>query len=471
MTDISIIIVNFNSGQLLEACIETVSSSDCACNVIVVDNASDDGSALFLEREARGGGRLKLIKNQRNCGFAVAVNQGVACSSSEHILCLNPDCLIFPHTVRLLSDALAEDESTGIIGGLILDFDGSEQHGCRRREPTLVRSLAKALKRSGESNISVDMTRETIPDRRVAVDAVSGSFFMMRRETFISVGGMDEKFFLHFEDLDLCKRIRTNGKKVVFAPDISIFHYQGGSMPTSKNFISFHKHKSLLIYQWKHSGSMPMIGWFVVVIVWMHYLVNRGLRRADPGYDDLPRAVISRHTESRRRILFYGSTSDLKHEITGNSHLGDRLIYAFKDGVSFEERSNVRSIKKEYFAKVPAKEALRFEGFLIMCTDTLSLDEVITIIEKCQIERIALLKVETGVGLDNGPLGSKHRDIENIHNELSVRLGNDTKPTYQIRAFASEGIVVGDATNGVFLGDKTSIEKCLEWLSDEGTNC
>ena len=107
---------------------------------------------------------------------------------------------MFPHTIRLLSEALDADSSAGIVGGLVFNFDGSEQRGCRRREPTLVRSLDKAFRRrtfAAELN-QVDMTDEPLPEKRICVDAVSGSFLMIRRATFSDVGGMDEDFFPSF---------------------------------------------------------------------------------------------------------------------------------------------------------------------------------------------------------------------------------------------------------------------------------
>ena len=126
----------------------------------------------------------------------------------------------------------------------------------------------------------------------------------------------------------------------------------------------------------------------------------------------------------------------------------------------------MRAIKKEYFVKVPANEALRFKGLLIMCTDAIPLREVAAIVEKCRIGRIALLKLGTEVGMSNSRMRAKDRDIESIRDELSVRLSKKKGLMYQTKVFMHERSAVGDATSGSVLGDKMSIKKCLEWLSD-----
>ncbi|HIO01437.1 MAG TPA: glycosyltransferase, partial [Alphaproteobacteria bacterium] len=143
MTNASVVIVNYNSGRFLEVCVNSVCRSDCSLEIIVVDNASTDGSADFLSNLMASDVSLQVIRNEENSGFSAAINRGVGDSKSENILLLNPDCLVFPHTIRLLSEALDADVSAGIVGGLVFNFDGSEQQGCRRREPTLARSLAK----------------------------------------------------------------------------------------------------------------------------------------------------------------------------------------------------------------------------------------------------------------------------------------------------------------------------------------
>ena len=160
----------------MELCVNSVCRSDCLLEIIVVDNASTDGSADFLSHLTASDVSLQVIRSEENRGFSAAINRGVGYSKSENILLLNPDCLVFPHTIRLLSEALDADASAGIVGGLVFNFDGSEQRGCRRREPTLTRSLGKVFQRhtSAVEFNQVDMTDEPLPEKRICVDAVSG---------------------------------------------------------------------------------------------------------------------------------------------------------------------------------------------------------------------------------------------------------------------------------------------------------
>ena len=230
MAAVSIVVVNHNSGSLLKTCIESVLASDIPVEIIVIDNASDDDSTMFLAAVSSRQ-RLNVIYNKNNLGFSKAINQGVGLSQTQYILMLNPDCLVYPHTAQSLLHILKKDPSAAIAGGLVFNFDGSEQKGCRRREPTIKRSIRKVVQfqsNEGDSN-GVDMKNEPLPSKTVCVDAVSGAFLMIRKRIFSEIGGMDERFFLHFEDLDLCRRVRVAGWRVLFSPDISIFHLQGGS--------------------------------------------------------------------------------------------------------------------------------------------------------------------------------------------------------------------------------------------------
>lgn len=479
MRDISIVIVNFNSGQFLEACIETVEASDCAYEIIVVDNGSTDASALFLEGKNPSSEFLTLIKNDRNLGFSAAVNQGVTHSSSEHILFINPDCLIFPHTARALREAIAVDHSIGVIGGLIFNFDGSEQPGCRRRELTLTRSVRKTLGLDDSNGTSIDMTYDPLPNNRIPVDAVSGSFFMMRRDIFLEIGGMDERFFLHFEDLDLCKRIRGVGKKVMFVPDISIFHYQGAASPASGSFVSKQKHRSLLVYQRKHNNCMVWVGYFVALIVWAHYLVNIGIKilpifasrfvasgrgRRDLSRDEFPWVAMSNHFRNRSRLLFYGLLRELNLENYELPKLRKWLIYSFDDQVMFKDQINIRSLKKEYFEKVPSREALRFKSLLLVDNGSLIAEELIALIMKCEIQKVALLQSKLVVRLNGGEMASRHTQINSLHDELILRLAKDDGSRCEVKRFPP--CPAGDSESSRAVDLRTNTENCFLWLCE-----
>ena len=136
MAKVSIVIVNYNSDIFLEHCVSSVLQSDCVIEIIIVDNASTDHSLDFLGPLELMDTRISVVRNSSNLGFARAVNLGVQQSTGRSVLLLNPDTLILAHTIRLLDHVLNQNSKTGIVGGLVFAFEGSEHRGCRRRDPT-----------------------------------------------------------------------------------------------------------------------------------------------------------------------------------------------------------------------------------------------------------------------------------------------------------------------------------------------
>jgi hypothetical protein len=407
MTNVSVVIVNYNSGRFLEFCVNSVCRSDCPLEIIVVDNASTDGSANFLDNLTASDPSLQVVQNEENLGFAAAINRGVGYSKSENILFLNPDCLVFPHTIRLLGEALDADVPAGIVGGLVFNFDGSEQRGCRRREPTLARSLDKTLGRrtfTTELN-QVDMTDEPLPEKRIRVDAVSGSFLMIRRTAFSDVGGMDEEFFLHFEDLDLCHRVRDVGWKVVFVPDISIFHFQGGSSKHLSLRVSWEKHRSMRRYQRKHHGRSRWFRGLVFSIVWCHFLLQRTRwmftprtkaledRQWSPAeWAGLFGMTVSNGNGERNRLVVLGIMDELVGDmIHFGTTIGWSIFACNENGENAQRIAGVHWLHSEYFDKVPQRDAPEFNALLI--ASSLSRRGAIDrMVEKFRVRRIAILQ-------------------------------------------------------------------------------
>ena len=279
---ISVIIVNYNSGGYLKRCVESVRSSNRSFQLILVDNASSDDS-LKRVKESFSDEDTIIIENEHNVGFATAVNIGFRQSKGDHILLLNPDCVVKKDTLDQLSTALSELPKTGIVGALVRNEDGSEQRGCRRNEPTFKRSVVTTLK-LGRWFEGVDLVHKPLPESPQAVDAVSGAAMMIKRVCFESSGGMDEHFFLHCEDLDICRSVRNLGYRVMFCPQIEVIHRQGASDAPSF-FVERHKHQGMVYYHQKHKSkrrfdwSYPLIVTLVTLHFWIrhfwHYLGGR----------------------------------------------------------------------------------------------------------------------------------------------------------------------------------------------------
>jgi GT2 family glycosyltransferase len=222
--------------------------------VVVVDNASTDGSAdgLALPEAA-----LAVVRNPANHGFARACNQGAAAAAGAYLLFLNPDARVEIGSVETLARALDEEAAVGIVGPRTLNEDGTPQvsfgpalglvaewrqrrlvRGVRRRDPAVLRRV------EGMSATPSDP------------DWVSGSCLMMRRRAFEQVGGFDEAFFLYEEDVDLCVRARAAGWRVRYEPRAVVRHDLGRSMARLAARARLEYHRSHLRYYRKHGGAL-----------------------------------------------------------------------------------------------------------------------------------------------------------------------------------------------------------------------
>ncbi len=240
---VSVLIVNHNAGPLLAQTVARALAQPETRELWVCDNASADSSLQALPESDR----LRLIRNPENRGFAAANNQIVARAAGGPLLFLNPDCLLSPGALGRLCAALTADPGAGMAGGRILNPDGGEQRGCRRHLPGIGGALTKALATNGSAN-RVDRNTEPLPAGPIRVEAVSGACMLVRRAALQAVGGWDEGYFLHCEDLDLCRRFGDAGWRILFVPDAELIHHQGACSRARPLFVEWHKHRGMLRY-------------------------------------------------------------------------------------------------------------------------------------------------------------------------------------------------------------------------------
>ena len=267
---VTVIIVNFNGGDLLTRSVRQVFTSDVAVKVIVSDNASTDNSITLLQHEFGNDSRLTVINNGRNLGFSSANNIALKQAEGDFILFLNPDCLIKSDTISRLLDVFRDEQHAGMIGCRVLNPDGTEQKGCRRRVPTPWRTFVRVLglsyfTRSTEWLQGFDMSSEPLPDSPVPVDAISGSLMLVSRKALDDVGPLDEGYFLHCEDLDWCMRFNLKGYKVLFVPDVDVTHYQGFSSKQRPVRVMWHMHKGMMRFYNKF--FLRRYPWPMVIVV------------------------------------------------------------------------------------------------------------------------------------------------------------------------------------------------------------
>ncbi len=317
---VGVVIVNFNSGDYLERCVRSLCASDTSLTIAIVDNLSSDNSLEQIKDVDSESHDLKIIKNTANLGFSKAVNIGVSNIDCELILILNPDCQVHAHSVRKLSKTFSEHPNAGIVGALVFNEDGTEQRGCRRNEPTILRSMVTTLG-LGRWFEAVDLTSCPLPQEVLAVDAISGAAMMVRSSCFSEIGGMDEAYFLHCEDLDVCRRMRDSGYQVMFNPDVSIFHRQGASGGTNFTRTEKLKHQGMMIYYEKHATGSLLSQSLAKVLVTLHYYTKVILQGAKS------RTSSSGNRDSRDAIPDFNLAKDYILVSGVNTDVGDFLLH------------------------------------------------------------------------------------------------------------------------------------------------
>ena len=258
---IDVIIVNWNAGQQLLECVQSViaNGAGLVAKIIVVDNDSHDGSELPLLAMAQ----VHLIRAGANLGFGKACNLGAANSTADFLLFLNPDAQIGPKTLSRVDAFMQSDaaKKVGIVGVQLLEGSQHVARSCSRF-PTPLSMISRAsgidlvFPRLGSAMAEWDhkTTRE--------VDHVIGAFYLIRRACFERAGGFDERFFVYIEDLDLSFRAKMSGWKTIYLADVQAFHAGGGTSSQVKAHRLFYSQRSRLQYAFKHftiGGSLAVL--------------------------------------------------------------------------------------------------------------------------------------------------------------------------------------------------------------------
>lgn len=267
---LSVIIVAADSGPSLRDCVKRVLACAIPLEVLLIDNASSDGVPQAIARARENDERIKVIFNHANLGFGPAVNRAAAQARGEALLILNPDCLIDDAALQRLLEVMATENKAGLIGAVVCDEQGVPDPASLRHDPMLGRALATLFKREGGVNA------EVIPDHVVEAEAVSGAVMLMPRRVFEWLNGFDEAYFLHCEDLDLCRRVRDLGWRVLLAGDVRVLHGKGGSSRHRPVFVSYHKHRGM--WRWFRKFDPAARKAHIAAVVWMgvwaHFLWN-----------------------------------------------------------------------------------------------------------------------------------------------------------------------------------------------------
>jgi GT2 family glycosyltransferase len=238
---ISIIMVSYFTGPVLERSIAAVLAQTVPCELVLVDNGNPPEVTEQLKHQSLADHRLTFLTGHGNVGFSKGCNLGAKAARGEYLLFLNPDSLLPDGALeRLLVHAAALPRPC-LIGARLLDGQGRDQRGCRRALLTPKTALIEALHLHRLfPRERLNYHEEPVPERLTPIPAISGAFMFLAAADFWRINGFDEGYFLHVEDLDLCWRFRQAGGKIYFAPDIVVTHIGGTSKATSA-FIEKHK--------------------------------------------------------------------------------------------------------------------------------------------------------------------------------------------------------------------------------------
>ncbi|MGO1718751.1 MAG: glycosyltransferase family 2 protein [Luteimonas sp.] len=291
---IAAVVVTYESASTIDECLQRLRAAEGVVKIRVVDNGSSDDSVAIIQRHATADRRVRFIANPDNPGFGAACNQGVAAADPDAagwVALVNPDLMVEPDTLaRML--ALARDEKatsghgdrgdgTGwdvgsspcvLLGADLVGEDGVRDAAARRREPEFASMLRALL--SGVSSTSASMAIP--PDDRFAlqpVQAVSGALMLLPRALYDRLGGFDEGYRLHAEDLDLCRRARQAGAAIAVANPVRVFHARGVSSRSRPVFVEWHKHRGLARYFRKFEAQRRAwpVRILVLAMIWARF--------------------------------------------------------------------------------------------------------------------------------------------------------------------------------------------------------
>jgi GT2 family glycosyltransferase len=266
--DISVIIVNWNTKDLLKNCLNSIYQTihDLIFEIIVVDNASSDGSVEMLEREFAS---VIRIINKENKGFGAANNQALATMKGEYALLLNTDAVLTLDAVNKLCNFCDTNEKAGIVCGQLLNVDGSKQNS--------IASFPSLLTLAANTSLLEFLFPGRFPSKRykhtspIEVDSAIGACMMIKRKALDETGFFDERYFFFFEETDLAYSMRLKGWRIYQVPDALIYHLQGQSIGHNVNSrIEFYRSR----YQFFKKWHTPLYCYLARSIIFLRLLAN-----------------------------------------------------------------------------------------------------------------------------------------------------------------------------------------------------
>lgn len=248
---LSIILVNHNGGRYIEDCLDSIRKNvkGLKSEIIVVDNHSTDGSVDMLQRRYPS---IRLLSNHENVGFSRANNQGLRASTGHYVLIINTDTLVYSDSIKKMMAEMKKHPDRGGVGPALLTGKDDYQVSFGGK----VNFFSETVKKLFLNRLSRNRLRKNQKKRQV--EWLSAACFLSRRDVLERARGFDEQYFLYFEDIDLCMRIRERGWRLVYLPEARVFHIGGASTRQRKLNSRFHYRKSQLYFYKKHCSPFSL---------------------------------------------------------------------------------------------------------------------------------------------------------------------------------------------------------------------
>jgi GT2 family glycosyltransferase len=285
---LSVVTVTWNAKKYVDECLSSLNQiEDLPCEIIVIDNASTDGTPDLIAEKFPS---FQLIRSDRNLGFAKANNIGIRNSGGKYFCLVNSDVVVPKGCLTALIGFLESNPEVGVVGPQMLGPQGNIRRSAMRF-PSLLSSVARSLSLDRSPWLSrivhAQMMTDFSHDRQAEVDILNGWFWMIRREALSQVGLLDEQFFIYGEDMDWCLRFRKAGWKIVFFPGVSAIHYGGASSSAAPVRFYVEQQKADFQYWTKHHSAIA--AWAYRAIIFTHnclrfagyaviYCLSRGKR-------------------------------------------------------------------------------------------------------------------------------------------------------------------------------------------------
>jgi GT2 family glycosyltransferase len=270
--DLSVVIVNWNTEALLRECLRSVyrTVEGIAFEVIVVDNASGDGSVAMLKVEFP---QVRRIENFENRGFAAANNQAFHIMKGRYALLLNSDTVLTDGAVQALYSFMEGHPEAVMAGGQLLNADGSKQNSIAAFPTLLTLALNVSLLES--------LFPRKYPSKRyevrdpIEVDSCIGACLMVRKSAIDGVGGLDERYFFFFEETDWARTMKNTGGKIFHVPSAKIYHLQGKSVGADvRSRILFYRSRYLYFMKWESAPYSSVVSLVIVLRLFVNWLLT-----------------------------------------------------------------------------------------------------------------------------------------------------------------------------------------------------